>query len=408
MGDTPCTTGNLTRGPEARNTAERPDLGRSAVCFVRARRILLTAIVAHAILAAYTALVILGARGAFAQDYRLILQPQWHQTTAIDATASYGHSAYVPGSMTAWRHRWADLYVPTGWPAIVLDAAEGIAVGFSSGFPNRRDMAGHVWLPDGSVLNVKQGEWLHACVVGTNGTMLVGRLSGHPQYDAPMAAYWTWDRQWHLIHPVSGSGWWASVAEDVSPLGVIVGWGTPDRDIDRAVIWTNAGSDAASILPSPAWADVQTRAVGVSDAGYIVGDATGAVTRPIVWGLDGQPVNLAYTFGFAWDVNSAGLAVGWLQDGGAPDRAWISVIDADPRERFELHRGLSSVGVLWALPDLTPIDLNRWGIPGVRIVAAYAVSERGDIAVECEVGGESVGGVLVRKDADNSQGGERR
>lgn len=313
-------------------------------------------------IARWLALMVFG-HPCFAQQYELRLMPDVNRVTALGGTTAYGDLTLAPTAINIWRGSGTSMAVTGGYPSVVYDSDGRFAVGYSADMASMTSEA-LMWTPDGNVTVCDRTGWRHACILGAGGGAYVGRVIDGPSV---RAARWDSEGALTVIHP-SGYSW--SLAEDASSTGVIVGVAD-----DTGVVWT--GIRTVYALPSPAWASVQSWPHAINADGIVVGEASSKDrTRPVAW-IGGEPVNIADCLGVALDINDSGVAVGWAGD------------------------GLSSFGAVWSLPaSCEPVDLNTLvDHRGLSIVAAYAISQSGNIGVQCNVGGQSVGGVLVRKTA---------
>lgn len=294
---------------------------------------------------------------ASAQEYQLVLVPEVDRCTAVTGTVAYGDRDLAPSRNSIWRGLGLGLKVPGDLPAVVYDSDQGYAVGYCADVGAMATW-GLIWDRSGRVTVVDKGAYRHATVFGAGAGVYVGSVSG------PGVRASSWDGAGHRtdMHP---PGYSISMAEDVSSNGLVVG--VVNDTI--GVIWT--GLNSVSRLPTPDWASVQSRPRAVNAHGLVVGDATGDVTRPVMWSSSG-PVVLSDQLGFALDINDSGLAVGWVGDHGA---VWHLPASADSVDANALHSD-----------------------PTVHIIALYEVDEDGNMAGEAIVGGMgiSAGVVLVR------------
>lgn len=123
-----------------------------------------------------------------------------------------------------------------------------------------------------------------------------------------------------LLSPAPGNSHVHWVARDINDAGVIVGFTVgpwPSLDQNRAVVWHDG-----NLPPTYLSGDAGTQALGINDAGDIVGtqladghDWIGA--EALLWKPDGTVVDLGH--GVAKDIDDDGTIVGWKQPQASSD-----------------------------------------------------------------------------------------
>jgi len=270
---------------------------------------------------------------------------------------------------------------PQGAKATAVNDA-GVVVGFSYQGTNGSFEVGCIWWPDGTVQEITPPSGpTSSPALAVNGDNIVVGYAGTKPY------VWQAGRMTLIDVPPGLFGSAARITADglvIGNYGVASAQGTA-----RGFRWTNGVLETLEPLAS----HVTSSARGVNSAGVVVGASTtyqwpggGYWNSPTMW-VNSEPIALplpaGYSAGGCYDINDAGVIVGfaqpgWSTGGGAIYIAWINGV---PYKLTDLVGGTVSIGESRHLNQIGQI-LSTSGAKVLSPIDPPPIDLNGDCAVD--------------------------
>jgi len=262
----------------------------------------------------------------------------------------------------------------------------GVVVGYF--YTSTGIQKGCIWWPDGTVTEIPHALGASSCApydVNVAG-VVVGASGSLP---------FIWDQETLAMIPLPPPGF--GIATSVSESGYVSGTiGVSSQPTGRGFRWKDRSLDV--LLPLAG--HISSTARAVSNAGFVVGASTvyqpglGYRHTPTIW-HDNDPVALplprGYTSGGCYEINDAGLIVGfaqpgWSSAGGTVHVAWINGVPYVLNDL--LAPGSLSIGSV--------VDLNNFGqiLTGSARLATPTGQSIADLNGDCAVDGSDLVVVL--------------